>query len=528
MGLLGHGGDAPATTASIGSLPLALLRRLRSAATSILRSSYRRPSAASAAGSIYRGAPTAAWRAATALLVLALLLGADLRLRALLVSSHFPTLQAPTLPDRTRDVAPLTAYTNDVVARFTHDPRRVIVTLPAPARLPDVATAVLRSPQRLVYLVRRCTVPCSFISTDARSGRAFTQLGPDHVWLDEPAASAISAAAHIALVAGPENVAEVATRQPYAVLLPPPEPPVYNHSSLTAHLQPAAPKLHLDHGLITTRPKLTTSTHLMPLMDPAVVIGFDAAVNISLNLASTVHGDLFAFRAAASAALVADGGSPPWHRRRAAVLAFLPPCDRIHAGALQFLWRLSAAYKLHVHAGGCSAASRTSPPPDHPTASGDKARRRLARGYRFVLLWEPGRTASAQLFRDAAGLPALPLVYLSHAPANGGAAATERLLPFPRGAALFLRDYAEDPEGLARRLRTMERWEWEAMMAWRDGGYQARAVNGTQGSGNGIAPAAPPPQQADFAWNEGLWERGVASVVCRLCEAVATAKSSTV
>ncbi|KAJ3197294.1 hypothetical protein HK101_004775 [Irineochytrium annulatum] len=351
---------------------------------------------------------------------------------------------------------------------------------------------IFAHPYHLLYLSRRCVVPCSFLSHDARSHRPFTQAGLDHLWLSGSEAAKLSRSAQAQLHSDripdslpPHSFLSTILRRKslQAVILSHSEfePKFYPHTGNESYFDPRV-DVPVDFGAgysppVAPSPKSSSTTAALSYRVPDIVVGHVRAADVRVNYVNHHYSSFRDFITEVRFQHSSEGlGGRQWGRRWHGLVVFTPPCERMAPGVINYLVRLRGIMLVHVY-GGCLADREL----EGGQTLNENRRMRIAGQYLFFMVIEDGLVASG------AGVGSLTtgsggkargsghvtsqfwkgLSYNSVLVAWGGTD-IDTFVP-TNMSVILVRDYDADPALLRDRLeQSREEMEWYKMMKWKE------------------------------------------------------------
>ncbi|KAJ3091446.1 hypothetical protein HK102_000522 [Quaeritorhiza haematococci] len=286
-------------------------------------------------------------------------------------------------------------------------------------------------PYHVVFFTRRCSVPCSYLATDKKFDRNFTQNGFDHLWLDAAQAKELAAKATATL-----NVKE------------------YDESWASVLEQRSQQQLQQQLLFIESRPKpfrfVAGDESLDVIVEPdlnpplssssvsannsppgdATIVGFGPNAHVPMNFIYNAFRDVEDF---ADEVRANHFGGKPWDRKWL-IAAFLSPsaCEEMHPSQRAYLKALIELTGMHVYQAPCFANRvfhtetghiETVEPPLKANDGGtsneypplkESHKVQLSKSYRFILIWEPRADVEGyvteQVFRSLA-YNAVPVIW---------------------------------------------------------------------------------------------------------------------
>ncbi|KAJ3405901.1 4-alpha-L-fucosyltransferase [Chytridiales sp. JEL 0842] len=384
------------------------------------------------------------------------------------------------------------------------DVNRLVVDLPEPL---DDYTSVFSQPYHMIYLSRRCEKQCSFISREWKRNKPFSQKRMDHIWLNQSGLEHLQRISRARLYpntipVNPQTLKEAqqdrkdATVAVQGVIITRQSPVTYTYTgqetyfssseSIPFHTGYKPNPMNFYNTAATSAESETNYTYI----HPTLVVGYTPHSHIRINHISATYSDYKDFlnrvHTESSSSI-----SKTWDRRRPFPIAFTPPCNQLHPGAINFLTRLIELTKMHVY-GGCLANKEI----EKGQVLNDNKKQRMASAYRFVLVWEPVGDVEgyvSETFYKALAYSALPIVW--------GAKDVEDFVPTWDGV-VYVRDFVQGldgPERLASHLESIggNETEWMRRMSWR--------------------------VSRRFSANSGflrLWSWSLPQAVCKICAGV--------
>ncbi|KAJ3096197.1 putative glycoprotein 3-alpha-L-fucosyltransferase [Phlyctochytrium planicorne] len=213
---------------------------------------------------------------------------------------------------------------------------------------------------------------------------------------------------------------------------------------------------HVETGPIWALSESSCARITLPKNDGDVSVGYGPQATIQINLIERAYSDFFDFAAVVKDAFL---NGRTYYKRIRGMVAFTPPCSRLHPGAINYLARLRDSMNLHIY-GSCLATHTL----DRGRKLNDNQRARLANRFHFVLVWEEHADVEGYVseeFFKALAYSAVPVIW--------GPTDVERFLP-AANSFVFVREYLDNPQGLAEALKVISSnvTIWRDMMSWRN------------------------------------------------------------
>ncbi|KAJ3215109.1 putative glycoprotein 3-alpha-L-fucosyltransferase [Dinochytrium kinnereticum] len=358
----------------------------------------------------------------------------------------------------------------------------------------------------MIHSTRRCELSCAFVATDLKHSEPFTQHQFDHLWLSKSDLVSFNDAAHAKLYPSQPLSAHASSsimpssrdKIRVTMMLKPPKV-TYEHPNDATYMSESV-TIPFDTGMICggrnflRLPDGNTSFHTpevcnqdRPQHHGDIEVGFSGRSDVPINLIDRVYSDFFDF---ASIVRETQMSGRSYYKRIRGMIAFTPPCSRLHPGAINFLTKLRAQMSLHIY-GSCLAT--------HTLENGKKLNEnqkvRMTTRYLFHLVWEEHADVEGYVsenFFKSLAYSSVPVIW--------GPRDLERFIP-ANNSHFSIRGTETSPDRLVRQLQNTARnsTQWLDMMSWRN------AKTGSELRGEFLR----------------LWEWTATRSVCRVCEEVA-------
>jgi hypothetical protein len=272
------------------------------------------------------------------------------------------------------------------------------------------------------------------------------------------------------------------------------DPVVYNHTGREPYFSTST-TIPFKTGLRSNQMKTimdeaaSTKTHSNETyIKPDLIIGYGSQAHVRLNVITNAYSSYRDFLHKVHIESTSTS-SRSWERRWINPVAFTPPCDHLHPGAINYLSRLVELSKMHVF-GGCLANRKI----EQGQVLNDNKKARIAQQYRFAIIWDPISDVEGY-----ASEPILKSLAYNVIPVLWGPPDIENFVPMD-SSVVYMKDFINSPEKLAQHLDKVgsNEKEWKRMMAWRT----SFSIN----------------VKRDFLQ---LWQWSLTQSVCRVCDKIA-------